>query len=56
MYNLNTLKRKISKDGLQTTINFLLSENLPKNIKEDLTKDHVFNKSGHLCLSLLYSL
>ena len=55
MYDLAALKRKISKDGFQTTFDFLLSDNLPLQIKEDLTKEHVFN-NGHLCLSLLYSL
>ena len=56
MYNLGTLKRKISKEGLQATIKFLLSDDLPLNIKEDLTAAHVFNSDGYLCLSLLYSL
>ena len=55
MYNLNTLKRKIAKEGFQSTIDFLLSDNLPLHIKEELTKEHVFN-NGHLCLSLLYAL
>ena len=56
MYNLGTLKRKISKEGLQATIKFLLSDDLPLNIKEDLTAAHIFNTDGYLCLSLLYSL
>ena len=56
MYNLSTLKRKISKDGLQATVDFLLSDDLPLNIKDDLTKVHVFNADGYLCLSLLYAL
>ncbi len=55
MYNITSLKRKIAKEGFQSTIDFLLSDNLPEHIKEDLTKEHVFN-NGHLCLSLLYSL
>lgn len=56
MYNLNTLKRKIKKDGLQETIDFLLSDDLPLEIKQDLTKEHVFSPKGYLCLSLLYAL
>ena len=43
MYNLNTLRRKVAKEGLQSTIDFLLSDDLPSNIKEDLAKEHVFN-------------
>ena len=56
MYTVDTLKRKIMKEGHQATVDFLLSNNLPIKVKEDLTKAHVFNSDGYLCLSFLYSL
>lgn len=55
MYDLEALKRKIAKEGLETTIRFLLSDDLPLQVKQDLEKEHIFNK-GYLCLSLVYSL
>ncbi len=55
MYNLQALKRKIAKEGLETTIQFLLSDEIPLQLKQELEKDHIFN-NGYLCLSLLYSL
>lgn len=56
MYTIDTLKRKIMKEGHQATVDFLLSNNLPIKVKEDLTKAHVFNSDGYLSLSFLYSL
>ena len=56
MYNLSSLKRKISKDGLQATVDFFLYDDMPLYINDDLTKVHVFNADGYLCLSLLYAL
>lgn len=56
MYNLDSLKRKIAKEGIQATIDYLLSDDLTSDAKKALTKNHVFNSEGYLCLSLLYSL
>ena len=53
MYDLKSLKRKIEKEGLQETIDFLLSDSLDERVKSDLTKCHVFNENGYLCLSLV---
>lgn len=55
MYTLESLKRKIAKEGLEPTIQFLLSEELPLQVKQDLEKERIFNK-GYLCLSFVYSL
>ena len=55
MYDINNLKRKIAKEGLDNTIQYLLSEELPVTLKNDLEKAHIF-KNAYLCLSLLYSL
>lgn len=52
MYTLEALKRKISKEGLNTTIQYLLSKNLPSHIKNDLEKEGVFN-DGDLCTDLI---
>ena len=53
MYNKEALKRKIAKEGLIPTITFLTSDTLPSYIKEELTKDHVFDENGHLCQDIL---
>ncbi len=53
MYNRESLKRKIAKEGLNTTIQFLQSDTLPPYIKEALTEDHIFDENGHLCLDFL---
>lgn len=55
MYDINALKRKIAKEGLENTIKYLLSDNLPSQLKQDLEKEHIF-QNGLLCLSLVYSL
>ena len=55
MYDLNALARKIRKDGIDKTIDFLLSDNLSNTIKEQLVDLKVF-VNGYLNLSLLYSL
>lgn len=55
MYNINALKRKIEKEGMEPTIQYLLSDDLPLQLKQDLEKEHIFC-NGHLCLSLVYSL
>ena len=55
MYNKETLRRKIAKEGLETTIRFLLSDDLTWYIKKELEKDHIFI-NGHLSLAAIYSL
>lgn len=55
MYNIEALRRKIAKEGVENTIDYLLSDNLPLHIKQDLEKELIFD-NGHLCLSLVYSL
>lgn len=55
MYTLELLRRKIAKEGREETIRFLLSEDLPLHVKQELEKVHVFN-NGYLCLSLIHSL
>ncbi len=52
MYDLLALQRKISKEGLPKTIRFLQSNQLPSNIKEDLTREGVF-VNGKVNISLL---
>ena len=53
MYNRESLKRKIAKEGLSKTIQFLKSDALPSYIKEALTEDQVFDEKGHLNLDFL---
>lgn len=53
MYNRESLKRKIAKEGLSKTIQFLKSDALPSYIKEAQTEDQVFDENGHLCLDFL---
>lgn len=55
MYNVEALKRKIQKEGLQPTIILLSSPDFPKSIKEDLTKDRIF-VGGYPNISLISSL
>lgn len=55
MYSIEALKRKIAKEGLDSTINYFLSTEIPSSLMADLEKLHIFN-NGHLCLSLLVSL
>ena len=50
MYNRESLKRKIAKEGLNKTIQFLQSDTLPEYIKDPLTEDQVFDEKG--CLNL----
>ena len=56
MYDKEALKRFIAKHGVDDAIKYFSSDDLPLHIKEDLTKIHVFNSDGYLCLSFLYSL
>ena len=53
MYNRESLKRKIAKEGLSKTIQFLKSDALPSYIKEALTEDQVFDEKGRLNLDFL---
>ena len=55
MYDLAALTRKIKKERLQETINYLLSDKLSDNIKDQLTNAGVFINGG-LNYQLLYSL
>jgi len=55
MYDLEALRRKIGKEGVEETIQYLLSPNLPERIKESLTNCSVFS-GGYLNLALIYSL
>lgn len=53
MYNKEAVKRKIAKEGLIPTISLLTSDTLPPYIKEELTKNHVLDSDGNLCLDFL---
>lgn len=55
MYNVEALKRKIAKEGVEPTIQHLLSDDFPLQLKQDLEKEHIFC-NGILCLGLVYSL
>lgn len=55
MYYIDILKEKIKKEGLESTIRYLLSDNLPLQLKSEMEKEHIFN-DGYLCLSLIYAL
>ena len=55
MYDLAALVRKIKKEGLQSAIDYLSSDTLSDNIKNQLTAYGVF-VNGYLNLSLLYFL
>lgn len=55
MYDLNALRRRVRKEGVELVICELCSENFPKEAKEQLTKDNVF-VDGYPNLSLLYSM
>ena len=53
MYNLDTLKRKISKEGLEATIELLRSEYFPEEIKRMLS---VFDSKGNLDIEAVRAL
>ena len=55
MYNIEALRRKIAKEGFTPTIDYLLSDDLPMQLKKELEKEHIFS-NGRPCLSLIYSL
>ena len=55
MYNEETLRRKISKEGIDKTIKELSAEGFPLQIKKKLEVYHVFIH-GQICLSKIYSL
>lgn len=42
MYDIEAIKRKISKDGLESTLEILSSPDLPEYIKKELTKCNIF--------------
>ena len=55
MYNTESLRRKISEEGLQQTITELSSENLPINLKSELEDSQIL-VNGYVNISLIYSL
>lgn len=55
MYDKDTLRRKIAKDGLQETLKLLSSETFPEDIKAELSKEKIF-VGGYPCLSIICSL
>ena len=56
LHSLKDVKAKIEKEGVEPTIQYLLSDSLKNTEKADLTKCNIFNKNGYLHLSLVYSL
>ena len=56
MYNKETLKRYVRSKGAEPVIEWLLSDQLPIQIKDDLKKDAIFSSSGCLNLSAVYAL
>ncbi len=55
MYDLGTVKRRISEKGVDTFISEISSENFSETIKKDLSDCNVF-VDGYPNLSLIYSL
>ena len=56
MYNLNDLREKAKKEGLQAVIEYLTSDNISTEEKEFLKEKHILSPEGYPCLSLIYSL
>lgn len=54
MYDINALRRKISKEGLKFTIKYLTSDNLPLYLKKELEENDIF-RNGKLRMELLVS-
>ncbi len=54
MYDINAIRRFISKKGIDNAISYL-SGDLDNNLKKELTKCHLF-VDGYLNISLIYSL
>ena len=55
MYDLNSVRRKINKEGVDNFISDLSSENLNKDVKNDLSICGIL-VNGYPNLSLIYSL
>ena len=55
MYDLGTIKRKIKKDGVDSVISDISSDNFSETIKKDLSDCNIF-VDGYPNLSLIYSL
>lgn len=51
MYDLKALERKIAKEGLATTIQYLTSSNLPQYLIDYLENEGIFC-NGELCTEL----
>ena len=56
MYDMNSLKRLISKKGSQAVLSLLTSPEFPEAIKRELAKDGLFDKKGSLNIKLFNSL
>ena len=55
MYDLGTIKRKIKKDGVDSVISEISSEDFSETVKKDLTACNIL-VDGFPNLSLIYSL
>ncbi len=55
MQNIETLKMLIERNGIDTIIRILCSDDLPENLKVELNKSGIF-RDNLLCLSLVYTL
>lgn len=51
MYDFEALERKIAKEGLTATIQYLTSSNLPQYLKDSLEEEGIF-RNGQLRLEL----
>lgn len=55
MYNRESLRRKIAKDGLQETLKLISSDKFPQEIKDELAEDGCF-VGGYPNLSIICTL
>lgn len=55
MYNLDTVKRKIKKEGAESFIAEIISGNLPEDIMQELSHCNIIS-GGYPNLSFIYSL
>lgn len=53
MYTIESVRRKASKEGLNNTVQYLLSENLPLYIKTALEEAGVFYNNGEIRIDLI---
>lgn len=52
MYNLQEVQQRIDKDGFDAVLKWLCSDEVPADIKSDLT-DNCIYVNGYPCLSVL---